>query len=51
MLHEKAIEFCNEYLSNVKVIGRPKWGYTKITDDFGKIGQIVVTVNKHIDMS
>ena len=44
--YEEAIEFYNEYLSNVEAIGLPKRSCTKITDDFGKSGRIVITVNK-----
>ena len=44
--YEEAIELYNEYLWNVEAIGLPKRGCTKITDDFGKSGQIVITVNK-----
>ena len=44
--YEEAIEFYNEYLSNVEAIGLPKRGCTKITEDYGKSGQIVITVNK-----
>jgi len=36
--YEEAIEFCNEYLSNVEGIGLSKRGCTKVTDGFGKIG-------------
>ena len=46
--YEEAIEFCNEYLSNVEVIGLPKRGCTKVTDGIDKIGQIVVTINKDL---
>ena len=45
-IYEEAIEFYNEYLSNVEGIGLPKRGYTRITDGFDKSGQIVITVNK-----
>jgi len=46
--YEEVIEFYNEYLSNVEVIGLPKRGCTNVTDGFCKIGQIVITVNKNL---
>ena len=46
--HEEAIEFCNEYLLNVEAIGLPKRDCTKVTGSFGKIEQIIVTVNKDL---
>ena len=45
---EETIEFCNEYLSNVEAIWLPKWVFTKITDGFDKIEQIIVTVSKDL---
>ena len=46
--YEEAIEFCNEYLSNVEAIWLPKRGCTKVTDGFSKIGQIIITINKDL---
>ena len=43
-----AIEFCNEYLSNVEAIGLPKRVSTTVIDDFDKIEQIVFTVSKDL---
>jgi len=47
-LYEEAIEFCNEFLSNVEAIGLSKRVSTKVTYGFGKIGQIVFTVSKNL---
>ena len=47
-IYEEATEFCNEYLLNIEAIGLPKRGCTKVTNSFGKIGQIVITVNKKL---
>ena len=46
--YEEAIEFCNKYLSNIEAIGLLKRVCTKVTYDFGKIGQIIVTVSKDL---
>ena len=44
--NEEAIEFCNEYLSNIEAIGLHMRGCTKVNDGFSKIWQIIITVNK-----
>ena len=41
--YEEAVEFCNEYLSNIKVIGLTKRVCTKETDGNDKISLGVVT--------
>jgi len=45
--YDETIEFY-KYLSNVEAIRLPKRGCTKVIDGFGKIRQIVVTVNKDL---
>jgi len=46
--YEKTIEFCNEYLSNVEIIGLPRRVHTKETYANGKILIGVVTVSRDL---
>ena len=53
-IYEEAIEFCNEYLSNVKAIGLPMRGCTKVTDGFDRYvlnntNEVQPYINDHMD--
>ena len=46
--YEEAVEFCNEYLSNIEVLRLSKRVCTKGTNDNDKIGLGVITVSRDL---
>ena len=44
-IYEKVIEFCSEYLINIKAIELPKFHFITRKDDNNKTGQSMVTIS------